>query len=121
MKKIEDALKEKKNGLYFGNRIILPFHGYILKIVIDNDILEDFSPASKEVCINETEAFTEIYFTGEEDLREIVSKYESIKIIIAEKDKDIFNKENHLKLALRLGEDHLLIIEQAGEDTLFIE
>lgn len=118
---IIEAIEEKKSGFCFGNRLLLPFHGYVLKIVVDNDIIMNFSRASKEAVIGETEAFTEIYILQHENLKEVVSKYETIKLLIVEKGKDVFDKNNHIKLLLRLGEDHLLTIEKTDEDTLFIE
>ena len=121
MKRIVDVIATKQHGLYFGNRVLLPFHGYLLKIVIDDHILMDFSPSSKEIHVHETEAFMEIYFKDYKNLHDIISKYESIKIVVVEKDKDVFNFENHLKLALRIGENHSLTIEKTDEDILFIE
>jgi hypothetical protein len=121
MSGINEALEKKKQGFCFGNRLLLPFHGYVLKIVVNNDIIMNFSRASKEAIIGETEAFTEIYIPQHEDLKEAVGKYETIKVLIVEKDEDVFDKNNHIKLLLRLGEDHQLTIEKTDEDTLFIE
>ncbi|MHB1686309.1 MAG: hypothetical protein ACYCVH_02910 [Ignavibacteriaceae bacterium] len=55
------------------------------------------------------------------NLKDVVSKYEAIKIIAVEKDKDIFQMENHIKLALRVDENHTLIIEKTDENILFLE
>ncbi len=118
---ISDVLENKLNGLYYGNRILLPFSCYILKIVIEDDILMDFSPSSKSVYINETEAYTEIYFKDYKNLKDTVSKYESIKMIAVEKNKDVFSMDNHIKLALEIGENHNLKIEKTDEDILFLE
>jgi hypothetical protein len=118
---IIEAINNKKQGFCFGNRVLLPFHGYILKIVIDNDIIMDFSRVSRDAIIGETEAFTEIYFPGHINLKDVVGKYETVKLLIVEKDKDVFDLNNHIKLLLRLGEDHKLTIEKTDEDTLFIE
>jgi hypothetical protein len=118
---IIEALENNKQGFCFGNRVLLPFHGYILKIVVDNDIIMDFSRASREAVIGETDVFTEIYFLQHENLKHIVGRYETIKLLIVEKGKDVFDLNNHIKLLLRLGEDHKLTIEKTDEDTLFIE
>lgn len=121
MKTITDALGNKLNGLYYGNRVLLPFSCYILKIVIEDDILMDFSPASKSVYLNTTDSYTEIYFKEFKNLKETISKYEAIKLIAVEKDKDIFQMNNHIKLALRVEENHKLTIEKTDEDILFLE
>ncbi|MHB8336603.1 MAG: hypothetical protein ACYC6P_04930 [Ignavibacteriaceae bacterium] len=120
-KTISDTLENKLNGLYYGNRILLPFSCYVLKIIIEDDILMDFSPSSKSIYLNETDSFTEIYFKDFKNLKDTISKYESVKLIAVEKNKDIFQMENHIKLALRVGDNHKLIIEKTDEDILFLE
>jgi len=121
LKTVSEALENKSNGLYYGNRILLPFSCYILKIIIEDDILTDFAPSSKAVYINETAAFTEIYFKDYKNLKDTVSKYEAIKMIVVEKDKDVFSMDNHIKLALEIGDNHNLTIEKTDEDILFLE
>jgi hypothetical protein len=121
MKTIQEALKNKSCGLYYGNRAILPFNCFLLKIVIEDEIIMDFSPSSKTIYVGEVDGYTEIYFKQFKNLKEIVSKYEIIKIIAVEKDKDIFNFDNHIKLYLHVGEEHKLTIEKTEEDILFIE
>ena len=121
MNTISDALKNKKNGLYYGNRVLLPFNAYVLKVIINDDIIMDFSPSSKSVYINENDAYTEIYFKEFKNIKEVVSKYETIKLIAVEKDKDVFNIDNHFKLDLRIGDKHNLTIEKTDDDILFIE
>lgn len=118
---IKQALEQKKKGLYYGNRIILPFEANFLKIVVDKEIITDFSPAAGTVYINESGAFTDIYFNKIDLLSDKVTKYEAIKIIAAEKDADIFNFHNHLKFALYLEDNHQLKIEPIDEDIIFIE
>jgi hypothetical protein len=121
MKTIDEALKNKSDGMYYGNRAILPFNCFILKVVIEDEIMMDFSPASKTIFIGEGEGYTEIYFKQFKNLKEIVSKYEPIKLIVVEKNKDIFNFDNHLKLLIHVGDEHKLTIEKTDEDILFIE
>lgn len=121
MKTISDAIQNKLTGLYYGNRVLLPFSAYILKVIIDDEIIMDMSPSSKSIFVHDTEHFTEIYFKQYKNLNEVVSKYESIKLIAVDKEEDIFSPDNHFKLALRLGEKHNLIIEKTDEDILFIE
>ncbi len=121
METIEDTLKNNLTGLYYGNRILLPFKCWLLKLMIDDDIIMDFSPGSKSIYFNETESFTEIYFKQFKSLKEAVTKYESIKMIVVEKDKDVFDFNNHYKLVVHLEEEHKLTIEKTDEDILFIE
>jgi len=121
MKTIEEALKNNLTGLYYGSRVLLPFKCLLLKVIIEDDIITDFSPNSKSIYLNETESFTEIYFKQFKNLKEAVSKFETIKLIAVEKDKNIFDFKNHIKLALHIGEEHKLTIEKTDEDILFIE
>jgi len=63
----------------------------------------------------------EIYFHDYKDLAEVISKYESIKMIVVEKGKNIFNSKNHLKIALHPEAKHKLRIDELEEDQIFIE
>jgi len=121
MKTINEVLKEKKSGLYFGNRVLLPFSCHIIKLNIENDLITDFSPSDKGVHISENPDFMEIYFHDYKDLGESVSKYEAIKLIVVEKGKDIFNTKNHVALTLHPEDNNQLRIEKLGENQIFIE
>jgi hypothetical protein len=121
MKSIKEVLKEKKTGLYFGNRVLLPFSCHIIKLNIENDLITDFSPSFKGVHISENDDFMEIYFYDYKNLKEVITKYEAIKMIVVEKGKDVFNLKNHIKLALHPEEDNQLRIEELGENRIFIE
>lgn len=120
-KTLDEVVKNNLFGLYYGNRVILPFDGIILKIILDKDVLLDFSPSSETVFIGETADYMEIYFKGIDRLSDVISKYECIKLVIVEKGKDIFDFSNHRKLALHLEEKHKLRIEEINDDILFIE
>jgi len=121
MKTINEVLKEKKSGLYFGNRVLLPFSCHIIKLNIENDLITDFSPSDKGVHVSENPDFMEIYFHDYKDLGESVSKYEAIKLIVVEKGKDIFNTKNHVALTLHPEDNNQLRIEKLGENQIFIE
>ena len=118
---INQVLKEKKSGLYFGNRVLLPFHCTILKIVIEDDVITDFSIGEKGAYVNETPDFTEIYFVDYPDLEASISKYENIKLIVVEKGQNIFDFTNHKKIAIHPDGNHLLSINELDENTIFIE
>ena len=121
MDTIKDALDKNMNGLCYGNRIILPFKASFLKIVIEDDILTDFSPSSKGIYVREDENYTDLYFLEIKDLKESTSKYENIKMVLCEKNENIFDVKNHKKIALYLEEKHNVKIEKTDEDILFIE
>ncbi len=121
MRKLNDVIKNKIDGLYYGNRVLLPFICDILKAVIENDIIMDFSTSNKGAEYFKRENFTEVYFHDFENLNEIVGKFETIKLVVVENGDDIFDLANHKKLALHLQKNHKLTIEETNEDILFIE
>jgi len=121
MKTIEEVLKNKAAGLYYNNRLILPFHAHFLKVIIEDDIITDFSPSSKGIFIREEDDFTDIYFHEYKHLNDVVSKFEAVKMVVVEKGENIFDSVNHKKLAVYLEEKHKTRIEKSDEDILFIE
>jgi len=121
MKSIDEVIKNKQKGLYYPNRILLPFSGYIMKIIVDDEIMTDFSVGNDKVEVNEYEDFMEIYFLEIENLRDSISKFEAIKMVIVEKGKNIFDFANHRKILLYLNEKHEVSIEETDENILFIE
>ena len=118
---INEVLQNKIYGLNYYNRLILPFKAHFLKVIIDSEIITDFSPGSKGIFVREKEDFTDVYFNNYKDLKKSVSKYEAIKMVVVEKGKDIFNFDNHIKLALYLKDKHKVSIEHCEEDILFLE
>ena len=108
-------------GLYYGNRLILPFNCIFLKVVINREIITDFSSTSKFVNINEGNNYTNLYFREYENIKETISEFESIKMVIVEKNKDIFDFSNHVKIAIYFEPNHKLRIEKTDDDILFIE
>ncbi len=108
-------------GLYYGNRLILPFQCMFLKVVVNRDILTDFSSSSNQISIVEEGNFTSLYLHEYENLKESISEFEAIKLVIVEKGKDIFDFNNHIKLAVYLEDKHKLRIEKTDDDILFIE
>ncbi|MDZ7624485.1 MAG: hypothetical protein U5J96_08600 [Ignavibacteriaceae bacterium] len=53
MKSLDEILKNNISGMYYGNRVLLPFHFTALKIVIEEDIITDFSIREKGAYVNE--------------------------------------------------------------------
>lgn len=121
MSSIRDTLERKLYGLYYKNRIILPFKAHFLKVVVNTDIITDFSPGSKGIYLSEDDDFTDVYFYDYGDLRDVLKKFDAIKMVVVEKDRNIFNFDNHIKLALYLEDKHYLKIEKADENILFVE
>ena len=121
MHSLDKVLKENINGLYYGTRVILPFVGDILKAVIDDDIIMDFSPMSEGAYYEKHEKYTEIYFFEHQNLLDDVSKFETIKLIVVDEEDDIFNFEHHRRLSLNPLENHKLEIAELDEDIIFIE
>lgn len=121
MNSIDLALKEKKVALYYGTRVILPFVADILKAVIDDDIITDFSPVSDGAYYEKFDKFTEIYFFDHEDILSDVSKYETIKLIAVDEDDDIFDFKTHRKISLNPGENHKMELAEISDDVVFIE
>jgi len=114
-------IDKKLEGLYYGNRLILPFQCSFLKVVVNRDIITDFSPKSKHLSISEEGNFTNLYFHEHENLKETISEFEAIKLVIVEKEKNVFDFSNHIKLAVYLEDKHKLRIEKIDDDILFIE
>ena len=121
MASLKEILKSKPTGLFYKNRLILPFQGIFLKVIVDDDIIMDFSPSSKQIYITENENYTDMYFKEYKHLKDAVSKYEAIKMVLVEKGKDIFNFDNHQKIVIYLDKKHQVNIEETDEDILFIE
>ena len=121
MKSIDEVLKNQLNGEYYGKRILLPFACEILKVVIDREILMDFSPISKQGYQQLTKNYTELYIYDCDSIDDLVSKYEIIKLVVVEDGNDIFNRENHIKLSLNLAGKHILEIKPLDKEILFIE
>ncbi len=121
MKTIKEVLDKNLTGLVFGNRILLPFHCHILKLNIENDLITDFSPCCKGVHISENPDYMEIYFHDYKDLAAVQTEFELIKMIVVEKEKDVFDNKNHIKIGLKIQDNHTVVIQTLGEDNIFIE
>ncbi len=121
MKTLDEVLENNAAGLFYNNRLVLPFHAHFLKVIIEDEIITDFSPSSKGIYIREEADFTDVYFLEYKHLKDTVSKYEAVKMVIVEKGKDVFDLNNHKKLAIYLEDKHKIRIEKSEDDILFIE
>jgi len=121
MTTLNEVLKSKSKGLYYKNRLILPFSGIFLKVIVNDDIIMDFSPSSKHIFIEDHNDYTDIYFKEYKHLKDAVSKFEAIKMVLVEKGENIFDFNNHKKIVIYLEEKHQVKIEETDEDILFIE
>ena len=120
--KIIDAVNQKKTGLYYGNRLILPIHANFLKIVIEKDVITDFSNnVDSGVLIEEKNGFTDIYFIEYKNLQYDVGVHKGIKILCVEKEDNIFDASTHKRLAVYLRDNHIAEIEELNQEILFID
>ncbi len=118
---VREAVVYEKTGFLYGNRLILPFMARFLKVVVNSDIITDFSPSSKGISIVEEDYYTSLYFHEYDSLRETLSKYEAIKIVLVEKEDNIFDVKKHMKIAVYKTDTHVANIEETDQDILFIE
>ena len=121
MKTIKEVLNGNGTGLYYGNRILLPFKAEILKIVIGREIITDFSKKPHGASVRVADNYTDIYFSDYKNLEEEIAKHEVIKLVVVEQGDDIFDFKNHVLLELDPKEKHQLSITEIGDDILFFE
>lgn len=121
MRTINEVLNESSGGLYYGNRILLPFMAEILKIVIDSKIITDFSKQPHGATVRVTEHYTEIYFYDYKNLEEELTEYDLIKLVLVQQGEDIFNIENHIPIELVIESKHKLSIKMIDDDRLFFK
>lgn len=121
MKTLNEVLNEKSDGLLYGNRVLLPFQAEILKIVIDTEIITDFSKQLHGAHVRVTELYTEIYFLDYKIIKDELPKYDVIKMVVVQKGDDIFNFSNHIPIELRIDGKHRLSIKKIGDDLIFFE
>lgn len=121
MRSLKNVLENDVHGLYYGNRVILPFEADILKVVIDSRIITDFSSISEDAEYIINEGFTEVYFYDYEEIEDKITEYESIKFVLVEKGEDLFNFKNHKVISASIKGKHQLLIKELDEDILFVE
>lgn len=121
MKTIKEVLDESSGGLYYGNRIMLPFKAEILKIVIGSEIITDLSKQPHGATVRVTEFYTEIYFCDYKNFEEELTEYEVIKLVLVQQGEDIFNIENHIPIELTVESKHKLSIKKISDDKIFFE
>lgn len=121
MRTLDEILKEEIGGLYYGNRIILPFSFHPLKVNVDKQLITDFSGSSKGIEIIEHDDFTDLYFLDYDEVTDVISEYEAIKMILVEKGKNVFDFSSHRQISLYLEDKHKVKIQETDKDILFIE
>jgi len=121
MKTIKEVLNGNGSGLYYGNRVLLPFKAEILKIVIDSNIITDFSKKQHGASVRVTDNYTEIYFCDYKNLEEELTEYDVIKLVLVQQEESIFKIENHIPIELAIESKHKLSIKQIGDDKIFFE
>ena len=121
MKTIKEVLNGNGSGLYYGNRVLLPFKAEILKIVIDSVIITNFSKQPHGAQVRTTDNYTEIYFCDYKNLEEDLTEYDVIKVVLVQQGDDMFNNKNHIPIELAIESKHKLSIKKIGDDILFFE
>jgi len=109
MKTLNEAIEQNLNGLHFGGRILLPFCVHIFNsVIVKKAIMEDGKDleyiANFSYRINDD--FTEVCFSDYEELYEHLSEEDCIKLLVAEKGKDVFNESNRVIIKLHLKDDN---------------
>jgi hypothetical protein len=118
---IDDIISKEKYGLHYGNRLLLPCEVEILKVIFNDEILMDFSSSKYGAEYTIKDGFTEIYFKEVKSVEDELSKFESIKMIVVDREKNLFDFNNHQKISLHTEENHKLKITKLDDDVLFIE
>ena len=118
---IDDIISKEKQGLHYGNRLLLPCEVEILKIIFNDEIIMDFSCSKYGAEYNIEDGFTEIYFKEVKSVEDELTKFESVKMIVVDKGKSLFDFNNHRKVSLHTEEKHILKITELDDDVLFIE
>lgn len=121
MKTLTESLATGVSGMFFGNRLMLPFHCELLKVIIEDDIITDFSRSATGVSVHFGDTYMDVYCMEYDNLKDAISEYEAIKVIAVDKGADVFNPANHQKFAIYLQDKHLTRIEKTDQDILFIE
>ncbi len=121
MKTLKEVLDNKLTGLYYGNRALLPFAADILKIVVKDYIITDFSDRKRGAKYNVRDKFTEIYFCDFEDLRKEIRDYDVIKLVLVEKGDNIFDFSTHVRIDIKPLDKHVLSIEKIDDEMIFFE
>ncbi len=113
MKTIKEVSERNLNGMHYGGRILLPFCVHVFKaVIVKKAIMEEGKDleytANFTYRINED--FTEVCFGDYDDLYEHLSEDDAINLLVVEKGKDVFNVENHVRIALHLKDKNLVDI-----------
>jgi hypothetical protein len=117
---IEEALEKNLTGFHIGNRLILPFHCQLLKLIVSKEIFHEFV-GSEHIKISQDPNNTSIYFRIIGKLSNYVGSYQLVKIIVAEIGADLCDPTSHIKLFCQIEESHVVKITIPNDDILFIE
>ncbi|MCC6549409.1 MAG: hypothetical protein IT279_05005 [Ignavibacteriaceae bacterium] len=121
MASLSELLAQGTDGMFFGNRLILPFRCELLKVIIDDDIITDFSTSERGIVLRYADGFMDVYCLDYKNLKDAVSKFEAVKFIAVENGEDIFDEGKHIKFVVYLKEKNKTRIELADKDILFFE
>lgn len=117
---IEKSIQENKKGFYIGTRMILPFKCQIIKIVVDNHIYTEFV-GNNDIKISQDAQNTSLYFREAGRLHHFEGSYEKIKMVIADFDCDLCDRNNHKKVICKIEDNRYVSYRLATKEDLFIE
>lgn len=117
---IKEAIDQKINGYYIGNRLVLPFTAQIIKLIFDGEVYTELV-GSKEIQLNKDPHNTSIYFKKISDLSRYITSYKNIKMIVCDWEENICTAKKY-KLIADIEEQHVVLIKETDEnDPMFLE
>jgi len=113
MKSFVDAIRQEQHGFCIKNSLFLPFHCEIITIWIGKemsllatpDVISDLEDA-EVLGIREGQSYTNLVFRKWSDLAKELGRHKGHIILhAAEKNADIFNKDNLFYIKIHFGEE----------------
>ncbi len=121
---IKACLEEGKSGFAVGQRLSLPFVAEPISVFIakqtslvgTEELITDFSPFNNKICIVEHADRMDVFVRHVGDLQERYGRWKGeIILTCCEKDADIFDTDNHIRLRLRFRDDEPTVRIEAGD------
>jgi hypothetical protein len=120
-----EAVEQGKHGFTVGKRLSVPCHFELISLRIarpasfvgTDELITDFSPGNRSISIVEKPDRTDIYVRAYDDLQERFGHWKGRLIVTCcEKGTDIFNLDNHIRVALNFRDDEPWVKMEILED-----